>query len=142
MTVRHMLVATIMSTIIQVTVSSRNHLQLPRTIDNPEKDAVIQQLLQFATTEHNKFNSHLQPSQVMKIIRVEKQIIGGIKHTLVVELRQNNSYNVYEFVVLYVPWKNLIQLLNDKCQVSDSLTSTQPPKKVYETTLKWFTKLP
>ncbi|RMB89566.1 hypothetical protein DUI87_34033 [Hirundo rustica rustica] len=107
-----------------------------RAIEHPETDAAVQKMLRYAIAQHDKSNYHLFPSQILKVIKAEKQVAGGIKYNIVVKLKQDNMYELCNLVVFNTPWKNSIQILEDQCQKSEPPTNTPDPKKTDITTQK------
>ncbi|XP_027520414.1 cystatin-like [Corapipo altera] len=108
----------------------------PEVIDNPENDEGLQRALQFAMTAYNRASNDMYSSRVVRVISAKRQIVAGVKYIMKVELARTTctkpaadlqrcafrdepqmaKHTICNFVVLNVPWRNQIELLDSKCQ--------------------------
>ncbi|NXB27262.1 CYT protein, partial [Rhagologus leucostigma] len=108
----------------------------PETIDNPENDEGLERALQFAMTAYNRASNDMYSSRVVRIISAKKQVVAGIKYIMEVEIARTTCTKpatdiqrcafreephmarrtICTFVVLTVPWRNQMELLESKCQ--------------------------
>ncbi|NXC23755.1 CYT protein, partial [Campylorhamphus procurvoides] len=111
-------------------------LGAPETIENPENDEGLQRALQFAMTAYNRASNDMYSSRVVRILSAKRQIVAGVKYIMEVEIARTTctkpaadlqhcalheepqmaKHTICNFVVLNVPWRNQIQLLDSKCQ--------------------------
>ncbi|XP_015476646.1 cystatin-like [Parus major] len=107
-----------------------------QTIDDPENDEGLERALQFAMTAYNRASNDMYSSRVVRIISAKKQIVAGIKYIMEVEIARTTctkpatdiqhcafheepqmaKHTICTFVVLTVPWRNQVELLESKCQ--------------------------
>ncbi|NXK36129.1 CYT protein, partial [Piprites chloris] len=108
----------------------------PEVIDNPENDEGLQRALQFAMTAYNRASNDMYSSRVVRVISAKRQIVAGVKYIMEVEIARTTctkpaadlercafhdepqmaKHTTCKFVVLNVPWRNQIELLDSKCQ--------------------------
>ncbi|XP_027552771.1 cystatin-C [Neopelma chrysocephalum] len=108
----------------------------PEVIDNPENDEGLQRALQFAMTAYNRASNDMYSSRVVRVISAKRQIVAGVKYIMEVEIARTTctkpaadlqrcafrdepqmaKHTICNFVVLNVPWRNQIELLDSKCQ--------------------------
>ncbi|NXS79224.1 CYT protein, partial [Erpornis zantholeuca] len=108
----------------------------PVAIENPENDEGLERALQFAMTAYNRASNDMYSSRVVRIISAKKQIVAGIKYIMEVEIARTTCtkpatniqhcafleepqmarHTICNFVVLNVPWRNQVELLESKCQ--------------------------
>ncbi|NWI03111.1 CYT protein, partial [Tichodroma muraria] len=108
----------------------------PQPIDNPENDEGLERALQFAMTAYNRASNDMYSSRVVRIISAERQIVAGVKYIMEVEIARTTctkpatdiqhcafheepqmaKHTICNFVVLNVPWRNQVELLESKCQ--------------------------
>ncbi|NXK91263.1 CYT protein, partial [Formicarius rufipectus] len=108
----------------------------PEVIDNPENDEGLQRALQFAMVAYNRASNDMYSSRVVRVISAKRQIVAGVKYIMEVEIARTTctkpaadlqhcafhdepqmaKHTVCNFVVLNVPWRNQIELLDSKCQ--------------------------
>ncbi|NXE95996.1 CYT protein, partial [Menura novaehollandiae] len=111
-------------------------LGAPETIDDPENDEGLERALQFAMTAYNRASNDMYTSRVVRIISAKRQIVAGVKYIMEVEIARTTctkpavdlqrcafhdepqmaKHTICNFVVLNVPWRNQIELLESKCQ--------------------------
>ncbi|NXD28539.1 CYT protein, partial [Spelaeornis formosus] len=111
-------------------------LGAPEPIDDPENDEGLERALQFAMTAYNRASNDMYSSRVVRIISAKKQIVAGIKYIMEVEIARTTCtkpatdiqhcafheepqmarHTICNFVVLNVPWRNQVELLESKCQ--------------------------
>ncbi|RMB99121.1 hypothetical protein DUI87_24311 [Hirundo rustica rustica] len=89
METRHILLLIVFITTTQTVV---------RTIEHPETDAAVQKMLRYAIAQHDKCDYHLFPSQIVNVIKADKQVAGGITYNIVVKLKQDNKYELCNLV--------------------------------------------
>ncbi|XP_069546228.1 cystatin C (amyloid angiopathy and cerebral hemorrhage) [Brachyistius frenatus] len=97
-------------------------------------DAGAKNALNFAIVEHNRRSNDAYLSQVAQVVRVQSQVVSGIKYLITVKMarstcRKNNANDLctihqdpakalpYEctFTVWSRPWLNDITMLNQQC---------------------------
>ncbi|NXB38197.1 CYT protein, partial [Eulacestoma nigropectus] len=108
----------------------------PETVYDPENDEGLERALQFAMTAYNRASNDMYSSRVVRIISAKKQIVAGVKYIMDVEIARTTCtkpatniqhcalheepqmarHTVCKFVVLSVPWRNQMELLESKCQ--------------------------
>ncbi|XP_071438058.1 cystatin-like [Pithys albifrons albifrons] len=108
----------------------------PEVIDNPENDEGLQRALQFAMAAYNRASNDMYSSRVVRVISAKRQIVAGVKYIIEAEIARTTctkpaadlqrcafhdepqmaKHTVCNFVVLNVPWRNQIELLDSKCQ--------------------------
>ncbi|XP_005043010.2 PREDICTED: cystatin-like [Ficedula albicollis] len=108
----------------------------PQTIDDPENDEGLERALQFAMTAYNRASNDMYSSRVVRIISARRQIVAGVKYIMEVEIARTTctkpaadiqhcafheepqmaKHTICNFVVLTVPWRNQVELLDSKCQ--------------------------
>uniref|UniRef100_A0A8C3TRE8 Egg-white cystatin n=1 Tax=Catharus ustulatus TaxID=91951 RepID=A0A8C3TRE8_CATUS len=108
----------------------------PQPIEDPENDEGLERALQFAMTAYNRASNDMYTSRVVRIISAEKQIVAGVKYIMEVEIARTTctkpatdiqhcafheepqmaKHTICNFVVLNVPWRNQVELLESKCQ--------------------------
>ncbi|NXI08802.1 CYT protein, partial [Irena cyanogastra] len=108
----------------------------PETIKDPENDEGLERALQFAMTAYNRASNDMYTSRVVRIISAKRQIVAGVKYIMEVEIArttctkpatdiqrcafhegpQMSKHTICNFVVLTVPWRNQVELLESKCQ--------------------------
>ncbi|NXP66494.1 CYT protein, partial [Chloropsis cyanopogon] len=108
----------------------------PQTIDDPENDEGLERALQFAMTAYNRASNDMYFSRVVRIISAKRQIVAGVKYIMEVEIARTTctkpptdiqhcafheepqmaKHAICNFVVLNVPWRNQVELLESKCQ--------------------------
>ncbi|NXY22934.1 CYT protein, partial [Atrichornis clamosus] len=108
----------------------------PQTIDDPENDEGLERALHFAMTAYNRASNDMYTSRVVRIISAKRQIVAGVKYIMEVEIARTTctkpaadvqhcafhdepqmaKHTICKFVVLNVPWRNQIELLESKCQ--------------------------
>ncbi|NWZ38780.1 CYT protein, partial [Brachypodius atriceps] len=108
----------------------------PETIEDPENDEGLERALQFAMTAYNRASNDMYSSRVVRIISAEKQVVAGVKYIMEVEIARTTctkpatdiqrcafrqepqmaKHTICRFVVLTVPWRNQVELLESKCQ--------------------------
>ncbi|NWW20410.1 CYT protein, partial [Falcunculus frontatus] len=108
----------------------------PQTIDNPENDEGVERALQFAMTAYNRASNDMYTSRVVRIISAQRQIVAGVKYIMEVEIARTTctkpaidiqhcafhqepqmaQHTICTFVVLNVPWRNQVELLESKCR--------------------------
>ncbi|NWQ67006.1 CYT protein, partial [Neopipo cinnamomea] len=111
-------------------------LGAPEPIENPENDEELQRALQFAMTAYNRANNDINSSRVVRIISAKRQVVAGVKYIMEVEIARTTctkptadlqncafydepqlaQHTTCKFVVLSVPWRNQMELLDRKCQ--------------------------
>ncbi|KAJ7409734.1 hypothetical protein WISP_112415 [Willisornis vidua] len=104
----------------------------PEVIDNPENDEGLQRALQFAMTAYNRASNDMYSSRVVRVISAKRQIVAGVKYIIEAEIARTTctkpaadlqrcafhdepqmaKHTVCNFVVLNVPWRNQIELLD------------------------------
>ncbi|NXM80493.1 CYT protein, partial [Oenanthe oenanthe] len=107
----------------------------PQTIDDPENDEGLERALQFAMTAYNRASNDMYSSRVVRILSAKKQIVAGVKYIMEVEIARTTctkpatdiqhcafheepqmaKHTICNFVVLTVPWRNQVELLDSKC---------------------------
>ncbi|TRZ25106.1 hypothetical protein HGM15179_002009 [Zosterops borbonicus] len=110
-------------------------LGAPETIVDPQNDEGLERALQFAMTAYNRASNDMYSSRVVRIISAQKQIVAGVKYIMEVEIArtactkpatdiqrcaflqgpQMAKRAICNFVVLTVPWRNQVELLESKC---------------------------
>ncbi|NXA74340.1 CYT protein, partial [Thryothorus ludovicianus] len=108
----------------------------PESIDDPENDEGLERALQFAMTAYNRASNDMYSSRVVRIISAKRQIVAGVKYIMEVEIARTTctkpatniqhcafheepqmaKHTICNFVVLNVPWRNQVELLESKCQ--------------------------
>ncbi|NWV09520.1 CYT protein, partial [Ptilonorhynchus violaceus] len=108
----------------------------PQTIDDPENDEGLERALQFAMTAYNRASNDMYSSRVVRIISAKRQVVAGVKYIMEVEIARTTctkpatdlqrcsfhdepqmaKHTICNFVVLNVPWRNQVELLESKCQ--------------------------
>ncbi|NWR47498.1 CYT protein, partial [Regulus satrapa] len=108
----------------------------PQTIDDPENDEGLERALRFAMTAYNRASNDMYSSRVVRIISAKRQIVAGVKYIMEVEVARTTctkpatdiqhcafheepqmaKHTICNFVVLNVPWRNQVELLESKCQ--------------------------
>ncbi|NWW41611.1 CYT protein, partial [Panurus biarmicus] len=108
----------------------------PQTIDDPENDEGLERALQFAMTAYNRASNDMYSSRVVRILSAKRQIVAGVKYIMEVEVAWTTctksaadiqhcafhedtpmaKHTICNFVVLNVPWRNQVELLESKCQ--------------------------
>ncbi|XP_077165947.1 cystatin-like [Paroedura picta] len=103
---------------------------------NLDTDSEAQRALRFAVDRYNRGSNDAYSSRVAEVVRVQKQVVAGIKYIFEVKVGRTicrNSEAVSEscaflvgsdqaktractFEVVIVPWKNDIKLVKDECQ--------------------------
>ncbi|NWS31754.1 CYT protein, partial [Polioptila caerulea] len=111
-------------------------LGAPQAIDDPENDEGLERALQFAMTAYNRASNDMYSSRVVRIISAKRQIVAGVKYIMEVEIARTTctkpatdiqdcafheepqmaKHAICNFVVLNVPWRNQVELLESKCQ--------------------------
>ncbi|NWT19507.1 CYT protein, partial [Vireo altiloquus] len=111
-------------------------LGAPETIEDPENDEGLERALQFAMTAYNRASNDMYSSRVVRIISAKRQIVAGVKYIMEVEIARTTCtkpatdilhcafheepqmarHYICNFVVLNVPWRNQVELLESKCQ--------------------------
>ncbi|NXV06642.1 CYT protein, partial [Cettia cetti] len=111
-------------------------LGAPQIIDDPENDEGLERALQFAMTAYNRASNDMYSSRVVRIISAKRQIVAGVKYIMEVEIARTTctkpaidiqhcafheepqmaKHAICNFVVLNVPWRNQVELLESKCQ--------------------------
>ncbi|NXU41026.1 CYT protein, partial [Drymodes brunneopygia] len=111
-------------------------LGAPETIDDPENDEELERALQFAMTAYNRASNDMYSSRVVRILSAKRQIVAGVKYIMKVEIARTTctkpatdvlhcafhqepqmaKHIICNFVVLTVPWRNQVELLESKCQ--------------------------
>ncbi|NXO43604.1 CYT protein, partial [Locustella ochotensis] len=106
------------------------------TIDDPENDEGLERALQFAMMAYNRASNDMYSSRVVRIISAKRQIVAGVKYIVEVEIARTTctkpatdiqhcafheepqmaKHTICNFVVLNVPWRNQVELLESKCQ--------------------------
>uniref|UniRef100_A0A674HGR3 Egg-white cystatin n=1 Tax=Taeniopygia guttata TaxID=59729 RepID=A0A674HGR3_TAEGU len=112
----------------------------PQPIENPENDEGLERALQFAMTAYNRASNDMYSSRVVRVISAQRQIVAGVKYIMEVEIARTTctkpatdiqhcafheepqmaKHTICNFVVLNVPWRNQVELLESKCQGSAS----------------------
>ncbi|NXS26546.1 CYT protein, partial [Pomatostomus ruficeps] len=107
----------------------------PQTIEDPENDEGLERALQFAMTAYNRASNDMYSSRVVRIISAKRQIVAGVKYIMEVEIARTTctkpatdiqhcafheepqmaKHTICNFVVLNVPWRNQVELLESKC---------------------------
>ncbi|XP_030800864.1 cystatin-C [Camarhynchus parvulus] len=105
-------------------------------IEDPENDEGLERALQFAMTAYNRASNDMYSSRVVRIISAQRQIVAGVKYIMEVEIARTTctkpatdiqhcafheepqmaKHTTCNFVVLNVPWRNQVELLESKCQ--------------------------
>ncbi|XP_027756579.1 cystatin-like [Empidonax traillii] len=131
-----LLVALFSAGIVRAAENRPRLLGAPEVIDNPENDEGLQRALQFAMTAYNRASNDMYSSRVVRIISAKKQIVAGIKYIMEVEIARTTctkpaadlqhcalhdepqmaKRTTCKFVVLNVPWRNQIELLDSQCR--------------------------
>ncbi|OWK61845.1 cystatin [Lonchura striata] len=108
----------------------------PQPIENPENDEGLERALQFAMTAYNRASNDMYSSRVVRVISAQRQIVAGVKYIMEVEIARTTctkpatdiqhcafheepqmaKHTICNFVVLNVPWRNQVELLESKCQ--------------------------
>ncbi|XP_064271324.1 cystatin-like [Passer domesticus] len=108
----------------------------PQPIENPENDEGLERALQFAMTAYNRASNDMYSSRVVRVLSAERQIVAGVKYIMKVEIARTTctkpatdiqhcafheepqmaKHTICNFVVLNVPWRNQVELLESKCQ--------------------------
>ncbi|NXF24030.1 CYT protein, partial [Rhodinocichla rosea] len=108
----------------------------PQPIEDPENDEGLERALQFAMTAYNRASNDMYTSRVVRIISAQRQIVAGVKYIMEVEIARTTctkpatdiqhcafheepqmaKHTICNFVVLTVPWRNQVELLESKCQ--------------------------
>ncbi|NXG03986.1 CYT protein, partial [Sakesphorus luctuosus] len=114
-------------------------LGAPQVIDNPENDEGLQRALQFAMTAYNRASNDMYSSRRHPLAGGQlrmRPIVAGVKYIMEVEIARTTctkpaadlqhcafheepqmaKHTICNFVVLNVPWRNQIELLDSKCQ--------------------------
>ncbi|NWR92539.1 CYT protein, partial [Furnarius figulus] len=111
-------------------------LGAPEPIENPENDEGLQRALQFAMTAYNRASNDMYSSRAVRVLSAQRQIVAGVKYIMEVEIARTTctkpaadlqrcafheepqmaKHTICNFVVLNVPWRNQIELLESKCQ--------------------------
>nr|XP_005488568.1 cystatin [Zonotrichia albicollis] len=111
-------------------------LGAPQPIEDPENDEGLERALQFAMTAYNRASNDMYTSRVVRIISAQKQVVAGVKYIMEVEIARTTctkpatdiqhcafheepqmaKHTICNFVVLNVPWRNQVELLESKCQ--------------------------
>lgn len=133
MMAKHMLLTTIAYIIIQGMLTDKIHTRLSQTIEYPDTGITVQQVLHFTVMAHDKLNDCWQPTQVVKVIQIERQVKGNIKCTLIVELMQSGRSETCNFVVLSTLWRTAMQLSGANCKISNPMAGTEDPKETAKT---------
>ncbi|XP_069092710.1 cystatin-like [Pleurodeles waltl] len=96
----------------------------------------VQKALNFATTEYNKASNDKFAFKVSRVLKVQKQVVNGLKYIITVNMARTtctNSYVVVEncelhkepellktvkcnFEIYTVPWKSMTKLLKRQCE--------------------------
>ncbi|XP_042357855.1 cystatin C (amyloid angiopathy and cerebral hemorrhage) [Plectropomus leopardus] len=98
-------------------------------------DQGAQEALNFSVIQHNRGTNDLYLRQVTEVVKVEKQMVAGIKYIITVKMartscrrdRINEECSVHqspaqaqpyqcEFTVWSKPWENFITVLKENCQ--------------------------
>ncbi|NXO13411.1 CYT protein, partial [Oriolus oriolus] len=107
----------------------------PETIQDPQNDEGLLRALQFAMTAYNRASNDMYSSRVVRIISAQKQIVAGVKYIMEVEIARTTCtkpatdiqhcafhqephmarHTICNFVVLTVPWRNQVELLESRC---------------------------
>ncbi|KAM3676052.1 cystatin-like [Ammospiza nelsoni] len=108
----------------------------PQPIEDPENDEGLERALQFAMTAYNRASNDMYTSRVVRIISAQRQVVAGVKYIMEVEIARTTctkpatdiqhcafheepqmaKHAICNFVVLNVPWRNQVELLESKCQ--------------------------
>uniref|UniRef100_A0A8D2MGP4 Egg-white cystatin n=2 Tax=Zonotrichia albicollis TaxID=44394 RepID=A0A8D2MGP4_ZONAL len=114
-------------------------LGAPQPIEDPENDEGLERALQFAMTAYNRASNDMYTSRVVRIISAQKQVVAGVKYIMEVEIARTTctkpatdiqhcafheepqmaKHTICNFVVLNVPWRNQVELLESKCQTEN-----------------------
>uniref|UniRef100_A0A3P8R8N3 Cystatin domain-containing protein n=1 Tax=Astatotilapia calliptera TaxID=8154 RepID=A0A3P8R8N3_ASTCA len=94
-------------------------------------DENVQNALHFAVVQHNRGSNDLYLSQVAEVIKVQSQVVAGIKYVITVKMAKTpcrkdgveevcaiHTDQPYQctFEVWSRPWLNSIELLKNECQ--------------------------
>ncbi|XP_029926838.1 cystatin-like [Myripristis murdjan] len=129
---RWRVVIPVFAAVLAVGVAARVMTGAP--VDADVNDSGALNALKFAVVEHNKATNDLYLSQVARIIRVQKQVVAGMKYIITAELGKtpcrkggaDQECTVHEdqskarpyqctFTVWSKPWQSFIQLEDEKC---------------------------
>ncbi|NXL13907.1 CYT protein, partial [Setophaga kirtlandii] len=108
----------------------------PQPIEDPENDEGLERALQFAMTAYNRASNDMYSSRVVRILSAQRQIVAGVKYIMEVEIARTTctkpatdiqhcafheepqmaKHTICNFVVLNVPWRNQVELLESKCK--------------------------
>ncbi|NWX34375.1 CYT protein, partial [Notiomystis cincta] len=98
----------------------------PQPIDDPENDEGLERALQFAMTAYNRASNDMYSSRVVAGVKYIMEVeiarttctkpATDIQHCAFHEEPQMAKHTICNFVVLNVPWRNQVELLESKCQ--------------------------
>uniref|UniRef100_A0A3P9BP20 Cystatin C (amyloid angiopathy and cerebral hemorrhage) n=1 Tax=Maylandia zebra TaxID=106582 RepID=A0A3P9BP20_9CICH len=98
-------------------------------------DEDVQNALHFAVVQHNRGSNDLYLSQVAEVIKVQSQVVAGMKYVITVKMVKTpcRKYGVDQVCAIHTdqakfqpyqctfevwsrPWLNSIELLKNECQ--------------------------
>ncbi|XP_056616609.1 cystatin-like [Triplophysa dalaica] len=102
-------------------------------VDADMNDQGAKDALQFAVAQHNRESNDMFESRVCEVVKVQKQLVSGLKYTFTVKMARTNCRksgvealctitevptNLPEckIVVWSQPWLNNIKVLENTCQ--------------------------
>ncbi|MGH0155098.1 UNVERIFIED_CONTAM: hypothetical protein FKN15_038775 [Acipenser sinensis] len=94
--------------------------QIPGGLQDVSTDREdVQRAATFAVAEYNKASNHSYTSKMIRILSAQAQVVAGMKFYLHIEMGCthgcHNKVFSCKFVVLEVLWKNIMKLLDTKC---------------------------
>ncbi|MED6219496.1 hypothetical protein PIB30_036277 [Stylosanthes scabra] len=101
------------------TVDSRKEVPGPKGGWKPIKDLsdpLVEEIAEFAVTEHNRRSGFVAPLTLRRIIKGETQVVSGINYRLFLSASsgESSATSNYVAIVLEKPWLNSLSLTSFK----------------------------
>jgi flavin-binding protein dodecin len=82
----------------------------PKNVENISNDLEVDELANFAVTEHNNQTNSLQKLTFSKVVSAKKQVVQGTMYHFTIEVQEDGHPKLYDAKVWLKPWENFKKL--------------------------------
>ncbi|CAM6027322.1 unnamed protein product [Sphagnum balticum] len=82
----------------------------PKHVENISNDLEVEELANFAVTEHNNQTNTLEKLTFSKVVSAKKQVVQGTMYHLTIEVQEAGNPKLYDAKVWVKPWENFKKL--------------------------------